>query len=229
MTTHAATMSANPSAGEIPVASAAAETPAEPRILDTYSLVYAFVLVFLVPGTLLLENLTFRVYTFSYVSLVTVPFVLGIIATFLTDSTDGLRRVLIRSAVLVPLIVVSGVGVLFTSAIAVVPVSGFIIPENFGALTWVSVALLALVASPLVFALARRMRPPRSVAHVVQALALIAALALVGAVMVATIGYEGMLGTIARKDVVIYIIGALTWYLPSFGLAAGVWRRLGLV
>lgn len=228
MTTHAATISATPAAGE-PSMESTTETSTEPRILDTYSLVYAFVLVFLVPGTLLLENLTFRVYTFSYVSLVTVPFVLGIIATFLTDSSDSLKRVLIRSAVLVPLIVVSGVGVLFTSAIAVVPVSGFIIPENFGALTWVSVALLALVASPLVVALARRMRPPRSVAHVVQTVALLAALALVGAVMVATIGYEGMLGSIARKDVVIYIIGALTWYLPSFGIAAGVWRRLGLV
>lgn len=227
--THAATMSATLATGETSATSTAAEASPEPRILDTYSLVYAFVLVFLVPGTLLLENLTFRVYTFSYVSLVTVPFVLGIVATFLTDSSDSLRRVLIRSAVLVPLIVVSGVGVLFTSAIAVVPVSGFIIPENFGALTWVSVGLLALVASPLVVALARRMRPPHSFAHVIQTVALLAALALVGAVMVATIGYEGILGSIARKDVVIYIIGALTWYLPSFGIAAGVWRRLGLV
>jgi hypothetical protein len=33
----------------------------------------------------------------------------------------------------------------------------------------------------------------------------------------------------ARKDVVIYIIGGLTWYLPSFAIAAGVWRRIGVV
>lgn len=202
---------------------------AEPAVFDTYSLVYAFVLVFLVPGAMLLENLTFRVYTLAYVSLVTVPFVLGIVATFLTDTDEGLKRALVRSAVLVPLTVITGVGILFTSAIGVVPVSGFIVPENFGTLTWVSVVLLGIVALPLVVALARRIRPPESAAQVVQALALLFAIALVITVGGLTLTSEGALGAIARKDVVIYIVGALTWYLPAFGLAAGVWRRVGLV
>jgi hypothetical protein len=37
------------------------------------------------------------------------------------------------------------------------------------------------------------------------------------------------LGDVARKDIVIYIIGGLVWYGPAFGISAGVWRRTGLV
>ena len=39
----------------------------------------------------------------------------------------------------------------------------------------------------------------------------------------------GELADTARKDVVIYIIGGLVWYGPAFGIAAGVWRRTGMV
>ena len=54
-------------------------------------------LVFLVPGAVSIASLPFRDYTFAYVSLVTVPFVLGLLATLLTDSRDPLKTQLIRA------------------------------------------------------------------------------------------------------------------------------------
>ena len=62
-------------------------TAAEPRVADTYALAYAFSLLFLVPGSMAIGTLQFRTYTLTYVSLVTVPIVLGLLAVFLTDST----------------------------------------------------------------------------------------------------------------------------------------------
>ncbi len=46
-----------------------------PRVLDTYALVYSFVLAFLVPGALSIARLPFRTYTFAYVAPVTLAFV----------------------------------------------------------------------------------------------------------------------------------------------------------
>ena len=74
-----------------------------PRVLDTYAVSYAFMLLFLVPGVFSIASLPFRTYTFAYVSLVTVPFLLGIALTFLTDSRDPLGTVALRIAVLTPL------------------------------------------------------------------------------------------------------------------------------
>ena len=201
----------------------------DPRVFDTYALSYAFMLLFLVPGSIAIGNLPFRQYTPLYVSLVTMPFVLGVALTFLVGSAEGLRRGLLRIAVLTPLVVVTGVAIMFGSAIALVPVSRFIRPENFTVLSWVAAALLALLASPLVVALARRVRRPAGIAWAVQSFVLAAALVLVAGVLWMTFQSRGAIGDMARKDIVIYIIGGLTWYLPSFGLAAGVWRRLGLV
>ncbi len=214
------------SASEMGTTSGDAE---EPRVLDTYALFYAFALLFLVPGSIMAGSLQFRTYTFSYVSLVTVPFVLGLLAVLLTDSADGLRRKLARSLVLVPLVIVTGVGVLFGSALFVVPASNFIVPENFGVLTWVAVALLVAVAAPLVPALLRRIVRRQGLREIVQTIAIAAAIAVVVAVVGITLAAEGSLDDFARKDVVIYIIGGLTWYLPAFGIAAGAWRRVGLV
>jgi len=39
----------------------------------------------------------------------------------------------------------------------------------------------------------------------------------------------GALSALARKDITIYVTGAVMWYLPSFGIAAGGWRVVGLV
>lgn len=208
--------------------------PAEdtPRVLDTYAVAYSFILLFLVPGALAIARLPFRTYTLAYVSLITVPFVLGLLATFLTDSRESLRTVAIRWAVLTPLIVVSGVAVMFTVSILLLPINRFLGPEFRGVVTPIAGALLVGLALPLVLGLIRRARAPFDARTAIQALAMLLALLLAAAVIYLSVFEVGRLGEIAkaaRKDVVIYIVGALVWYLPSFGISAGVWRRLGLV
>lgn len=210
------------------VAVAVADEP-RPRVLDTYALVYAFVLAFLVPGAISIARLPFRTYTFAYVAPVALAFVFGLAVTFATDSDEGLRARLVRFAVLTPLILVSGVAVLFTAALGVVPISGFIKPQYFDVTKWVAAALLCLLASPLVVALVARLRGPFEVRRTVQIVAIVLAVAVVGAVVYLSLQPGRELGTMVRKDVMIYIIGGLVWYLPSFGLAAGVWRALGPV
>ncbi len=211
------------------VARDAGETP---PVGDTYALVYAFILVFLVPGSILIGQLPFRTYTFAYVSLVTMPFVLALVATFLTDSRDSARTVAVRIGVLVPLIVLTGVAVLFTSSLLLLPINRFLGPEFRGVTTPLAALLLVGLASPLVLAIVRRLRERLTVPSVFQALSMAAALVLVGLVVYVSVWRVGMLGEISdtvRKDVVIYIIGGLVWYGPAFGLAAGLWRRTGLV
>lgn len=208
------------------------ETEDTPRVLDTYAVAYAFMLLFLVPGVLSIANLPFRTYTFSYVSLVTVPFVLGIILTFLTDSKDGPRAVALRIAVLTPLILLSGVVVMFMSSFLLVPINTFLGPEYRAVTTPIAGALLLALVAPLVIGVWRRVRSPLDARSVLQALAMVAALALAAGVFYLSVFEVGRLGELAetfRKDLVIYIIGGLVWYLPAFGISAGVWRRLGLV
>lgn len=212
-----------------PVASVAEADEVRPRVFDTYALVYAFTILLLIPGAISIARLPFRTYTFAYVAPVTLPFVLGLVATFVTDSKDGTRATLIRLAVLIPLILMTGVGVLFTAALAVVPVSNYLKPEYFGTTKWVATAILCIVASPLVVALVLRLRRPFDVRRIVQLVAIVLAIGVVVGVAWLTHQPGRALGTMVRKDVIIYIIGGLVWYLPSFGLAAGVWRAIGPV
>jgi hypothetical protein len=201
----------------------------EPRVFDTYALVYAFILLFLVPGSILIGRLPFRTYTPTYVSLITMPFVLALMITFLTDSHDAARTVAIRIAVLVPVVLLTGVTVLFASSLFLLPIKGLLGPEYRELTTPLAALLLVALSSPLVLAVPRRLRDRVSLRTVVQAVAMVLALVLVGAVVYISVWHVGLLGDIARKDIVIYIIGGLVWYGPAFGLAAGVWRRVGLV
>lgn len=204
----------------------------EPRVLDTYAVAYAFILLFLVPGAWAIRALPFRTYSFTYVALVTVPFVLGLLAVFLTDSRESLKTIAVRSAVLTPLILVSGVAVMFTSSLLMWPISPLLKEEHRAVTTPIAALLLVALAVPLVVALIRRWRSPLELRTVIQAAVLLGALVLAGVVAYLSVFDVGRLGEIAkaaRKDVVIYIVGALVWYLPSVGISAGVWRRLGLV
>lgn len=206
----------------------------EPGVLDTYALVYAFVLLFLLPGMVLLGRLPFGddrggfTYTAGYVSLVTVPFLLGLVLTFLTDSSDSARKVAVRMLVLIPLVVFTGVTVLFTASMIMIPASTLlgIRGQGLSLLFW---GALAVVALPLVPALVRRLRRLGDLKSAFQAFSIASAIALVAFLVVFTFVTGGDYTEIARKDIVIYVVGALTWYLPSFGIAAGFWRRSGLV
>jgi hypothetical protein len=204
----------------------------EPRVFDTYAVVYAFTVLLLVPGAILVGRLPFRTYTLPYVSLVTVPFVLAIVAAFLTDSVEPLLLRLRRTAILVPLVVLTGVTILFLSAMLIVPARAVLGGVSSTADAPMAGMMLAALALPLAFALWRRLGRLGSVFAAMQALALVLALALVTVVVYVSLWSSGgfsELADAARKDVIIYIIGGLAWYAPSFGLAAGVWRRIGLV
>jgi ABC-type multidrug transport system permease subunit len=201
----------------------------QPRFFDTYALVYAFTLTLLVPGLVWMSTLPFRTYTFQYVMAFAGPFVLGLLATFFTDSTDPWRRVALRSAIMLPLVIVTGVTVLFTWSLTVLPVSGFLRPGSTPATTPLAFAMLVTLASPLLFALVKRLRTRPGWRSLVQILALVIALGVAGFVGYLMLGTPGELRGFARKDLTIYLTGAVMWYLPSFGIAAGGWRAVGLV
>jgi hypothetical protein len=205
-------------------------TAEPPRVFDTYALVYAFSLTFLIPGLVAMSGMPFRTYTFQYVAAVAVPFLLGILATFFTDSTDSIRRVALRSAILVPLVLMTGVTVLFIGMMSLLPISKFLKPGvNNNVTAPITVALLALLVSPLLVAVWRRVRTRLTWRSAVQLAALVIAIvvaAWVGHLMLST---PGELRGFARKDLTIYLTGAVMWYLPSFGIAAGGWRAVGMV
>ena len=207
----------------------AAQPADAPRVFDTYALVYASILLFLAPGALAITRLPFRTYTFAYVSLVTIPFVLGLAFVFFTDSRDSVRTKLLRTAILTPIIVITGVTVLFTSSLLVLPISLVVKPQFHAETTWPAILLLVALASPLLPALWRRLRAPFTAARIAQAVVILFAIVLVSAVTYLSIIPTRTIATMFRKDVMIYIVGGLVWYLPSFGISAGVWRKVGLV
>ena len=203
--------------------------PNTPPIMDTYSLVYAFSWAFLIPGLALLNTQPFRTYDLAYVTYVTLPFLLGMVATFLTDSNDRGLPLMLRIGILTPLSLVTGIGVLWTLALTTMPISPYLEPQNYRFTTPIVASALFLIAAPLVWSIWRRVRRPLSWQAAVQIAVMLVAIA-----SVAWVGYmmfqpDNALRGFARKDITIYVTGSLMWYLPSFGIAAGVWRKLGLV
>ena len=182
------TLTANVPVAPSSIAATPAETTApertEPRVLDTYSLLYALTLVFLVPGAASLVGLPFRDYTFAYVARVALPGLLGLLAVFFTDSRDSLKTVLIRAAILSPLIMMTGVTVLFTSSFIALPIGQVLTPTGFDIAGPLATIMLVVLALPMIPTLLRSLRLPlgwRSVVHVV---ALLFAIAVVATVLV---------------------------------------------
>jgi hypothetical protein len=130
---------------------------------------------------------------------------------------------------MLPLVIVTGVTVLFTGSLTVLPVSGFLRPGSTPATTPIAFGVLVTLASPLLFALVKRLRMQPGWRSLVQMLALMIALGVAGFVGYLMLGTPGELRGFARKDLTIYLTGAVMWYLPSFGIAAGAWRAVGLV
>lgn len=203
---------------------------AMPRVLDTYALVYGFSMILLTPALFLVNNAGFEPYEPGFMALMMPPFLIGIIATFLTDSGEGIGVRGKRALVLTPLTLLLGLTVLFVAAIVIViPVSIVLVPENFAILTPFFAASLALVAAPMAVSFVRRLRGPFTAATVVQMVALLGTLAIVGWTLVMTFEQGNTLGTFLPHYLLDYFSGAMTWFLPSIGIAAGVWRRIGLV
>lgn len=201
-----------------------------PRVLDTYGLTYAFTALFLVPALFIIDRLSIDAFTPGYLALTVIPFLLGPAVVFAIDSRDGARTVAIRSAVLAPIVAFTGVTIVFVAMMVLLPPLSLVLaPENFGGISVLFVALVVILALPMLVSFASRVREGFSASGVVQIAALTAVLGLVAWVVVMTIDPGDTLGTFMRKDTVEHFIGAFTWYLPSLGLAAGVWRATGLV
>ena len=134
-----------------------------------------------------------------------------------------------RVAVLTPLSIVCGVGVLWTLALTVVPISPYLQPQNYAFTTPLTVLLLIAIASPLAWSVWRRVTRALTWQSVVQIAVLLVALATVAGLGYMMFQPGDAVRSFARKDITIYITGSLMWYLPSFGIAAGIWRKLGVV
>ncbi len=203
---------------------------AAPRLLDTYGLTYAFTALFLVPGLFLIDRLAIEAFSLGYQVLIVAPFLLGPATVFALDSKDALRTVALRSAVLAPLVAFSGITLVFVAMMTVViPISFFLVPENFGVLTILSVGVVVLLAAPIVVSLVSRVRERFSGAGLIQIVALVAALGVIAWMITMTLDPRDTLTALMRKDTLEHFVGAFTWYLPAVALAAGIWRRLGLV
>ncbi|TLM98808.1 MAG: hypothetical protein FDZ75_01520, partial [Actinobacteria bacterium] len=163
--------------------STAVATAEEPRVFDTYALVYALSMVLLVPGSIAIGQLPFRTYTLQYVSLVTVPFLVALVVTFMTDSADPVRRSALRTAILTPIVLMTGVAVLFTSSLLLLPINTFLGPEYRSVTAPLAAALLLLIASPLVPAIVRRVRAGFTAKTLLHAAAMLITLVLLGVFM----------------------------------------------
>jgi hypothetical protein len=201
-----------------------------PRILDTYGLTYAFTALLLVPALFIVDRMLIETFSFGWLALISLPFLLGPAIVFAIDSGDGAKTCSIRCAVLSPLVAFTGVTIVFVAMMLLLPILSLVLePENFGGITILFVALVVLLASPMVLSLVTRVREGFSIGNLVQIVALVVALGMVAWVVVMTFEQGRTLGTVMKKDNIEHFIGAFTWYLPSLGLAAGVWRATGLV
>jgi hypothetical protein len=93
------------------------------------------------------------------------------------------------------------------------------------------VALVVLLAAPMLVSLASRIREGLQRRWVLSRSVRWCSpfWRVVGWVVVMTFDSGDTLGTFLRKDTVEHFIGAFTWYLPALGLAAGIWRGIDLV
>lgn len=203
---------------------------AAPRILDTYGLTYAFTALLLVPALFVVDRMSIETFSAGWLALVALPFVLGPAIVFALDSSDGTRTCSVRCAVLSPLVAFTGVTIVFVAMMLLLPVLSLILePDNFGGISILFVALVIVLASPMVLSLVSRIREGFSIVGLVQIVALVVVLGAVAWMVVMTFDQGRTLGTLMKKDNIEHFIGAFTWYLPSLGLAAGVWRATGLV
>jgi len=207
-----------------------AETAATPRVLDTYGMTYAFTALLLIPGLFAIDRWSILIYSPAYLALIALPFLLGPAIVFLIDSRDGLRTVAVRSAVLSPLVALTGITFVFVSMLVIViPLSIFVVPENFGSLTVLFVASLVLLAAPLLVSFVSRIREGVSLIGVLQMAVLGIIIAVLAWMIAMTFAANDTLATFLNEDVIDHFVGAFTWYLPALALAAGLWRRAGLV
>ena len=205
----------------LPITTAEGEAPG---LLDTYGLLYAFTLLWLVPALVLLAALPMYSHSNAYAALVALPPVAGMVSVLLTDrERPGWRALLGRTVLLVALATTGSVAFIFVGMMLIPVVSG-LIPTHLDAFGVVSVVSLAAVSVPLLPVLVRMARGRQWL----RAAVLLLAVAGVGVVLYLTVTPAKTLVTALRKDQVSFLIGGLTWYLPAYGAAGAICRALGL-
>ncbi|MDY0087179.1 MAG: hypothetical protein RBS78_01285 [Coriobacteriia bacterium] len=201
-----------------------------PRVLDTYGLVYAFTALYFIPALFAIDRWAIEPFSLPYLILLAGPFFLGPATVFALDSDDPPRTLAIRAAILAPLTAFTGLTVVFLTMMLIIPpLSLFVVPENFSVLAILMAATVVILALPVVVSLISRVREGFSAKNLIQIAVLLAALGVVAWIVVMTFDASDTLGTFLGEDIVDHFMGAFTWYLPGLGLAAGVWRRTGIV
>jgi asparagine N-glycosylation enzyme membrane subunit Stt3 len=206
-----------------PHAIAAAEDDA-PRLLDTYALAYAFVLVWTVPSLLLLGTQRYHVYTFSYIGLLIGPVIAGALSLLLTDrDRGGLASLALRSVLLIAFATVGSIVLIF-GGMMTLPLFTGPIATQMGLLAIGAVAGLVVPALPLVWVLLRQV----AAGAWLRAAVLLTALVVVAVVTYLVAAPTQLLVESLRKDQVVFLVGSVGWYVPAFAAAAAVVRRVGL-
>jgi hypothetical protein len=207
-----------------PSVSAAVEERA-PRMLDTYALLYAFTALWTVPALLLLAGERMYSYTPLYTLLVALPPGLGMLTLLISErAKTGWRSLLTRAVVLTVLTTAGSVLFIFGGMVAILPFAlAWIVPHLMDSGPIPVVALIA-VSSPLAIVLVREVRARRWV----RALAIAAVVGIVVFDIVTGATPGALVVSVLRKDQISFFQGAMAWYLPSYGLAGAICRRVGL-
>lgn len=198
------------------------------RLLDSYSLTYAFSLL---PFAVAIAAMrAFPAYAYDrlgYVVLLTAPPVLGVLGALLAErSGRPLRSTVARAALLAVLSLMGSVTLFTVGSIMLVPVSRFITPKNFGTLTVTSVGIVALIAVPLLVTLVRELVRRERGMTVRAAVLSMSLLGILGVVLL-TVGSRELVTTL-RKDQIVQLMAGLIWYLPTYGAAVALWRWGGV-
>jgi hypothetical protein len=205
-------------------APSAAEVDAEPRMLDTYALLYAFTLLWTVPALLALSFVRLYSYTPLYTLLVALPPGLGVASLLLGEKREGSWGSLVGRIVLLTVLSVAGsVLFIFVGMLGLPIVIDWVVAHLHGTGPF-AIVLLGLAAAPLAVVLVREARR----GSWVHAAVLAVAIAVVGVVLYTSATPSRLLVDAVRKDQMSFFMGSLSWYLPAYGLAGAICRRLGL-
>lgn len=201
-----------------------------PGFFETYGPLFAFCLLLTVLVEPLVAGLPTNSGSPEFVIPAVVAGVVGMAAVLLTDGRRYRALALVGRtawlASIAALVATFGMTLLVPIS-ALLKVREYLQPR--GAIG-VAVGLAAyglLVVAPLAVFIVQGVRDRRSGARVRLA-AVVLALAVSGVIAWMAFFPEAAPATLLRRDQVMLLVGALSWYLPAYGLAGALARRIGL-
>lgn len=206
---------------------ATVETSAAPRFFETYGLSYALGLLFLLPAIVLIGSQPLYSFTLFYTLMLTIPPVAASVLVLVLGATPSEQTgsLVGRAALLTVLATIGSILALIFGT----PVVIFLFLNGVGhsqALTGlISAAGLALVSSPMVYALVRSVRSGSWSRAFVLALGIFAMVI----VIALTTAQGGFLVESMRRDQGEIMMGLLEWCLPAFAVTTAFVRSHRLV